>query len=229
MRKLLARILLHAIAILVMGIQITTSKAASTIVFDDLGPDDSYGNGGNWFGRSTFDFSYNPIATDFIPVGSGKVDELWLAMFSYGGPNEVTLSILSNLSGYNQTGAYPGNVIWQQTFTNQLGYHSGSILHLTDLDGPFLTAGTTYWLMASTPDTIGSQKAWWENNQDDEGVGIFAWKEQNGSNPRSDWNIWYNGKDYRRALRVGVVPEPCTFILLCIGFISILTFARRKR
>jgi hypothetical protein len=62
------------------------------------------------------------------------------------------------LSNVNRT---PGNTLWSQTFTNQLG-GSGSLLSVNNLNGPMLNAGSSYWLVAATD--LTSLQSWSVNN-----------------------------------------------------------------
>jgi hypothetical protein len=202
--------------VLLSGVILLTaivSAEASDVVFNNLGPGDTYGITGWWFGRLPTGESYNPVAGDFIPAGSGNFNELWAGMMSWTGQNEVTLALLAD------NGGSPGVPLWQRTFDNQLTPQLGSLLHVADINGPYLTAGTRYWIQASTPDAAGTAQLWYANNQGDKGlVAVFP-----EGHPMELWQA------DRFALKVGVVPEPSTVaMLLAVALGGLLQWNRKR-
>jgi hypothetical protein len=190
------------------------ASASTTIVFNNFGPGDTYGYNGEFVGRFEGCVGHNPIAGDFIPDGSGKFNELWTAMFhDQGDVNIVTIALLSDDSGR------PGAAMWQRTFVDQLSQGYGGTLHVADIDGPNLIGGTRYWIQASMPDIAGSTQCWMSNDQGD--IGLIARTE-------SDYGIRMWSDRPRLALRVGVVPEPSSLVLLSCGIIGLVVCVWRR-
>jgi hypothetical protein len=198
------------------------SSALALTVYDTLGPADTYSNSGNWFGTQTFEelgpVTYK-IAAGFQPSASGQFDELWLGAQYLGGNNAFTLHLFSDDLGSM------GTQLWSQTFTGQLpGWGPGSLFHAADLNGPFLTPGSTYWLMAeTTPDSFHN----WSRNALGAGGNIAYW-----GSPDS----WRYDKvdEWALALRVGVdpaspVPEPGSLLLVGTGLAAFALSRRRNR
>jgi hypothetical protein len=202
-----------AIGVAIAILLVPAAAPASTIVFNDLGPGDSYEPYGNWFGYSTSGFAYTAVAGDFIPTGSGPFDELWIAIFHAYGENQVTLSLMTDNAGL------PGTELWQQAFDDELGDY-GSVFHVANINGPNLVAGTRYWIKATTVNVSGTSQSWYMNNQSDYD-GLFAWQENGGP-----WKL--SGNHQRHALRVGVVPEPSSLVLLGIGALALFGCCLRR-
>ena len=98
---------------LILGVIVLTAfapAAASTIVFNNFGPGDSYAYCGDFFGRFEGCDPENPLAGDFIPSSNGKFNEVWTAMWHQFGLNEVTLTLPVKGNG---TGTATCTVGWQ--------------------------------------------------------------------------------------------------------------------
>ena len=181
---------------------------ANTVVFDNLGSSDIYGTRGGWTGHKGQ--SYRLHASEFVPSGSGLLEELWAGMFLGVGQNEITLSLLSDSAGV------PDATLWQGTFTDVLGGY-GSVLHVSDLDGPMIDAGTRYWLVAGAPRDGVTRIAWASNAMNDRGDVARNIND-------TGWTVRTNSR--HRAMRVAVLPEPTTLALLALGG---LVGCRRRR
>lgn len=202
--------------ILAMSVVLWFGRAslASTVAFDNLGPNDSYGSVGYILGNSGFLNRSYAYADGFCPSSSGNLDELWLAMTSDYPSDPLTLSLAADDSGL------PGSVLWSDTITSQLGQF-GTILHLDHLNGPQLEAGCSYWLTAEGPSTQNHYHSWSIDGTGE--IGDIAYSVNGGQ-----W-LMSSTDSQSLGMKVGVVPEPSTFGLLAIGAIGLLGWTQRKR
>ena len=95
----------------------------------------------------------------------------------YNEPYEMTLLVSVD------SGGQPGSTIWEATYTNQSNPYP-SIFSAAVSNGPNLTAGTIYWLVAQNPTAGENAPGWNSNNQHD--LGSFGY-ESDGT-----WTIYTN-------------------------------------
>jgi hypothetical protein len=199
-----------ALCLFLSPILLVSSVArADVITYEGLGAANTFGPSGNWFGNlSGTSFT---IAQKFTPTVSGNFDELYAAIDSdmYTSARSYTLRLLADQSNS------PGTVLWQTT-SQTWPVAEDTIFHLGGLNGPWLTAGQSYWLQADNP-ASGIAHSWMINNQGY--LGSFATSFNGGA-----WQI--NDGEPVRGLRVLVaVPEPVSLALLLPG----LLLLRRRR
>ena len=148
-------------------------SVASTVAYDNFGPGDSHEWYGTWFGTLSGGEwpnyrSYTmDVANRFTVSATGALSDLTLGMSYSVGTNAVTLALLSDAGGT------VGSALWSRTYTDILGSYNTSI---TGIGGPELTAGTSYWLMASALDT-SSRHSWYavETAPDYNRMGTREW------------------------------------------------------
>jgi hypothetical protein len=209
--KRAARVVLPVLAIL--GLSFSQAWGASTVVFNNLGPNDIYSYQGHFIGDAGFGFTV-AIAGNFHPSQSGNLEELWLAiMIPSTRSDPFTLSLAADNAGL------PGAVLWNQAVPTA-GHASdwGSLLHLDGIHGPTLDAGGSYWITAqvtSSPD----QWVNWCNN---------GYNQLGGVAESRDGGPWVLG-DFTPAMKIGVVPEPSTFVLLGMSVFALFGVWRRSR
>ncbi len=125
-----------------------TSIASLTDAYNNLDQNNAYGGVGHAVGMGGFQ-----DATQFTASSSGNLSGLNVGITQiYGaGATTVTLTLLSD------NGGTLGSSLWSDTLTNQQismytelpnGDLTGG-LSLSNLGGPMLSAGSTYWLQAS--------------------------------------------------------------------------------
>lgn len=192
-----------SVCLLGVGLSVCQAAFASTIVYNNLGPGDTYAGSGNWFG--TGGTQYTIVAGQFVPTGSGLLFEISGGITYSTGVNEFTLSLLADSAGA------PGAELWSHTYYNALG---SSAFHAWNVQGPQLTAGTPYWLAATAPEDGSARHSWWVNNQSD--YGPRALDVDHGG-----WTVYDASYVERFSMRIGVgepitIPEPAT-LLLCLG------------
>jgi hypothetical protein len=193
-------------AMLVFTLQGGMPVNAATVVFNNIPASPAYyQNAGNWLG--TLGNQYEITATTFTPSASGQLDELTLGLFYVSGTNSVTLRLSPD------TGGLPGAPIWQANVPPAPGF--GSLLSVTGIGGPVLSASQTYWLEGVAPVTPTTLHVWETNNQGDAGPTISSGN--------------YIANTQRFSLRVGVlsVPEPVSCLLMLSGILG-LTLSHRR-
>lgn len=191
---------------------ITSSVLANDIAYDGLGPANTWGSSGstfkNWPGSSA------TIARKFTPTLSGTFEELDAAI----GPDMYTSDRSYTLRLLADAGNSPGAVLWQTTsLTWPVSVPDPSappLFHLTNLGGPSLVAGQSYWLQADKPLVADSVHRWMINDQGYQDS--FAWSINGGA-----WQVFNNQQAL--AMRVLVaVPEPGSMSLLLGGLLMLL-------
>jgi hypothetical protein len=202
----------HRVLLISAVLLIPSVALGNVVAYEGLGPANTWGAGGNWFGY--YPGSSFTIAQKFTPTVSGTLEEIYAAITPdmYTSDRSYTLRLLADASNV------PGTALWQTT-SQVWPVADGAIFHLDSLGGPWLTAGQSYWLQADKPVVLGSAHGWSLNDQGYSGS--FAWSSNGGA-----WQVFDN--DVVRGMRVLVaVPEPATVSLL-LGGLMVLLRRRRK-
>jgi hypothetical protein len=177
------------------------TNAHAAIVYDNLDPSPSpflYANFGSWTG--SFNAStYATTSTTFVPTAAGSLDslDLGLTVQNNGGSQTGMVTLFDDNAGL------PGTQLWQSSINVPLSF--GQLAQLSNIGGPALNMGQTYWLTAAPANDGFTLHGWYSNNQGDNGSIVSAGTPFPSA--------------LRFALRVGVktVPEPASALLVLVG------------
>ena len=196
---------------------LSPSNLSATTIFSNLGPGDSFGGvpaGTVSSSSASFGVRFEQ-AVAFTPSGVPgtvwTVDSIDIGLSLVAGANDVVLKLLTDATGQ------PGSVIETIPLSGAITGTPGnpSLAQASSVINPTLTAGTTYWLTASTSGS-GTQMSW--QGSPTSGGQAFS---RNGA----PWIV--NNVTNQGAFRLtALVPEPSTLLLLTVSTAAL--FQRRR-
>lgn len=196
------------------------ATAQGAILYDTLGPDNSYQMSGSTIGGTS-----GQVVGDWIHVDEdGVVGSITLAAHHNSGENLYQLDFA--LPGVNGPGDSP-------FYSIQFSLEGGNLTTITLENGPALQADTDVWMVFSGIGE-GTQGAWWINNN---GIlGTMAWRDNPPPSfgPAAvNWTVlgdqWMGGARLNTGVPSPVAtPEPSTALLAAPALLA-LGLLRRKR
>jgi hypothetical protein len=199
---------------------------ASTIVFSNFGPLNSYYTNGftGWTVSSTTSGAGSEVDTamGFTPGATYTLDSVALAAgYISGLPNELDVSLQTDASGPS------GVVLESWTFTNLASLSSGSqLLSAASVLNPTLSSGSLYWLVAEVPESGTTLSAWNFNSIGDLGPGAQNVDDGGWEGfPTTDRGAF----EIDGTASSSAVPEPASLVLLGTGLLATVSRFRRRR
>ena len=184
----------------------------ATVIHDSFAPGHGYQPSSGWSVQQNGS-SRTDHAMRFTPATGGVVDTIDVAVTHISGQNRVTLDLLTSVNGL------PAVSLASWTLSNAMaeyGTNNAPVTFSNTNPALALTAGQTYWLMASTPN--GTQAAW--NLNSINLTEVLAQRQNGGS-----WSL-FNGQSGAFDMDVSTVPTPA--VLSLFGAAGLLA-ARRRR
>lgn len=192
------------------------------VLYTNLGPGDSFSAANSWpvTGPVTSN-GISSIGVQFVPTVSGNVGSIDVGFFQdeASSASDIVFQLLAdNGSDFPDLGSGPLDVL---TLSGTGIPETPALYNVASTLFPFLTAGTSYWLVGNTS-----------------GRGFFGW---NQTNPVVNGNLYVDTSDnppvgngsvsseVLATLRVNVVPEPSTIVLAVFAFGGLLAYRRRSK
>ena len=186
--------------------------------------------GGGYAAQPNVYDSVTSLGGLFTPTINGSLSSFTVAIYGSSNQqipfdNNVTWSIYA----YDGKGGNLTNMIWSQTFSNQVSQTS-YISHFSPTNGPVLQANTAYWLVADAA-VNGSTEFFVEANA----IGATGSRYTNTFN-RTNPNYYRVAQIYSStapsmamSISVTAVPEPESYAMLLAGLGLIGAAVKRRK
>ena len=188
---------------------------ASSVVFNNFGANWDYNCcvGGTLLGSS---IGWIIQANQFTALAGGSVSEIDVAIgYNFTGRNGATVSLWTDNSGI------PGVQMGTWDLTNLPDFGTCcAVSSILGISGINVSAGASYFLMASTPSDTSD--AWNWNSIGDTGLVDYTF------DGGATWNQAFGNTRYAFQVLASPVPEPGTLMLFGSGIIGLAGILRRK-
>ena len=196
----------------------TTEASLAAVIYSNLGPSDTFVvTPGTYPVWNLLSGGFIHRAASFTVPGSQNVQfgSADLGLYLQNGPNLAKVELAANASGN-----IPGSVIENIGFQLPPPSANPVIVTATSQTNPILTAGATYWIIASMQ-FPQSMATWGPNNQGALGGNATRTNFMNGQ--------WFQqGPGGVPSLRINsMVPEPSAFLSVILGA-ALLAGVRRR-
>lgn len=217
---------LVAATILGLGLAAGATRAPASVIFSNLGPGDSFDGFNTYFvgGLNSSTGSVfgvgaaQAMAFTVAPGADVTFTEAELALWNTEGSNELTVQLATDLGGL------PGTILESIQVTVP---GSATLVSALSTALPVLTAGSTYWIIATT-DLLGNSDFGWFFT-DPPASSLIAFQTDDGFGP-SGWSSFTDtGAAFRvSGVSLAAVPEPSALVLAGLGLPAALVFLRRR-
>jgi PEP-CTERM motif-containing protein len=195
--------------LLVAALLLPLFARADTVLYNNLGPGNSYNCCIGW----TIGIGFTQ-GDQFTASATANLSSIDIALAYASGPTNGDI-----VSLYTDAGGMPGTLLEQWTATNlpNFGTTSNSPIVLTSTNHPLLMAGNQYWLIASPIDQ-NSNNPW--NWNDTGAVGNHYVNGSVSLNTQGAFAVF--------GTTGGSVPEPASMFLLGTGLIGGAASLRKR-
>lgn len=234
---MIKRVLLSALVLFVW----LPVVADAAIIFDNIGPTDSYQQNGNGLIKDQL-FPNDPIprslklAAAFSSPSDFQLGSLELALTRLAGPNEVRVSLVNN--GTDGFRDIPGSTVLEEFLLSDAMPFDGvtnSPVFIQSQSHASLLGGTKYWVVTELTQSESSAVWNYNSTSDTASAGEIARMGNFPSDPPG-WNSSFLGQVTSPAFRVSsfegdntAIPEPSTVALFGLGVIGLIGRKRRRK
>lgn len=204
----------------VVAICVFISHASAAVIYTNLTAGHTYSAGGGL----TIDTSHD-VAQAFVAATSGNLSSIEVAVQAN---HNIATNTVFHMVLVNDNSGAPGSVIEDlgSIAASGTSFSDNTFLAVgTSSAHPLLTAGTTYWVEAlgipSSPPSFPGTQAYCASN---------ATGDTTHPNARFNGGAWSWPGTSAGAIQVNsaLVPEPSTYLMLLLGFVSIGAIAWRR-
>jgi len=217
-RSFIAPLAVAAAGLLSAGAQ----PLAAAVLYTNLGPGDSFSSTDSWAvtGPVTSNGT-SSIGVQFVPTASGNVGSIDVAFFQDEASSASDIIFELRADNGSDAPDYAAGPLDVLTLAGTGIPETPALYNVSSTLFPFLTAGTSYWVVANTA-----------------GRGFFGW---NQTDPIVNGNLYVDTTDnppvgngavspeVLATLRINAVPEPSTMALAAIGLGALVVFRRKTR